>query len=128
MLVDLNATVVAAPNAPELQRKFWNPAGIVKDTLKTGLRYTRSGLVTWGEMQTFKTPYYTEKLQNSTPTSVLHPIYANVSSAENIIRWTSVPVSDVILLYSGDASRVTLILARLEHAHVLVCEIKKHEG
>ena len=95
VLLDVNATVLAAPNAPELQGKYWNPAGIVKDTLKSGLRYTRSGLVTWGEMQTFHLGHYTEKLQNSTPTSHLHPFYANISSAENIIRWTSVPVSEV---------------------------------
>jgi hypothetical protein len=67
-------------------------AGIVNETLASGMRFTRTGLVRWAKLQKFKVLYYTDKLRASTPTSQLHPRYANDSQAESIIRWTSTPV------------------------------------
>ncbi|KAG5186007.1 hypothetical protein JKP88DRAFT_288787 [Tribonema minus] len=92
VLVNKTLQVVAAPNCPELQGMVWDPASLVSDTIKTGLRYTRSALVRTSELELFKAPVFADKLVATTPTSALHPSMASAPGFESVIRWQSTPI------------------------------------
>jgi hypothetical protein len=64
VVLDVNGKVVIAPNDPAgvLVGTDWNPGHVVQDTLATGRRYTRTGIIPHAELVRFNvTPYSGEQ-------------------------------------------------------------------
>ncbi|KAG5176341.1 hypothetical protein JKP88DRAFT_249450, partial [Tribonema minus] len=93
LLFDGEGKLLVAPRNPTLERLKFDPANIVSDTLASGFRYERTGLVEARFVQGYGAPQWDDRLFATTPISTLHP--SNLSyggSYESLVRWVSCPI------------------------------------
>jgi hypothetical protein len=86
LLFDKAGRLLIAPHNMTLRGRVYDPAIIVAETLKTGVGYTRTGLIGVSDLEMFNVPRWHTKYLNSTRASALHPYDSGV---EGLIRWTT---------------------------------------